>query len=59
VDLLWENWDPDYRATDGDIQHDFFSVFAIYFPAMIGILAGANISGNLKVSYNPLLKIAF
>lgn len=34
---------PGYR--DG---HSFISVFSIYFPAATGILAGANISGDLK-----------
>ena len=39
-----ENFGPEFR--DGE---SFFSVFAIFFPAATGILAGANISGDLKV----------
>ncbi|XP_056873925.1 solute carrier family 12 member 2 isoform X1 [Takifugu flavidus] len=39
--LLWENMGPDFRG------QTFFSVFAIFFPAATGILAGANISGDL------------
>ncbi|KAG7498520.1 solute carrier family 12 member 2 isoform X1 [Solea senegalensis] len=40
--IMWENMSPDFR--DGET---FFSVFAIFFPAATGILAGANISGDL------------
>lgn len=39
---------PDYRYFEG-VEHNFFSVFSIFFPAATGILAGANISGDLKV----------
>lgn len=42
--IMWENMGPDFRG------ETFFSVFAIFFPAATGILAGANISGDLAVS---------
>ncbi|XP_065156250.1 bumetanide-sensitive sodium-(potassium)-chloride cotransporter [Atheta coriaria] len=41
------NWAPDYR-TQNDIDYNFFQVFAIFFPSVTGIQAGANISGDLK-----------
>uniref|UniRef100_A0A8C5I4V5 Solute carrier family 12 member 2 n=1 Tax=Gouania willdenowi TaxID=441366 RepID=A0A8C5I4V5_GOUWI len=40
--ILWENMGPDFRG------ETFFSVFSIFFPAATGILAGANISGDLS-----------
>ncbi|KAM3939834.1 solute carrier family 12 member 2 isoform 1-T2 [Leptodactylus fuscus] len=41
-EIFSENFGPDFR--DGET---FFSIFAIFFPAATGILAGANISGDL------------
>ncbi|XP_041825803.1 solute carrier family 12 member 2 isoform X2 [Melanotaenia boesemani] len=40
--IMWENMGPNFR------DETFFSVFAIFFPAATGILAGANISGDLS-----------
>ncbi|XP_056393273.1 solute carrier family 12 member 2 isoform X2 [Hyla sarda] len=42
ADIFNENFGPDFREGE-----TFFSVFAIFFPAATGILAGANISGDL------------
>ena len=45
VDVFKSNWGADFSPGEG-----FFSVFSIFFPAATGILAGANISGDLAVS---------
>lgn len=46
--LMRENWRPGYIDVEGQMQN-FFSVFSIYFPGGISILAAANVSGGLKM----------
>uniref|UniRef100_A0A1B6I7U9 SLC12A transporter C-terminal domain-containing protein n=2 Tax=Homalodisca liturata TaxID=320908 RepID=A0A1B6I7U9_9HEMI len=50
-----ENLFSDYRQVK-NVQHDFFSVFAVFFPAASGFLAGANISGDLRDPQGALPK---
>lgn len=42
-----ENFVSDYRYSE-NVNQNFFSVFAIFFPSVTGIQAGANICGDLK-----------
>ena len=49
VDTFWGNFDPNYNTgEDGRTAQDFISVFGVYFTAVTGIVAGANLSGDLK-----------
>nr|XP_019962207.1 PREDICTED: solute carrier family 12 member 3 [Paralichthys olivaceus] len=50
ADIFATNFVPDWRGPEGS----FFGMFSIFFPSATGILAGANISGDLR---NPTVAI--
>lgn len=47
AEVFTSNLKSDYRYSE-NLSQDFFTVFAIFFPSVTGIQAGANISGDLK-----------
>ncbi|BES99783.1 Amino acid permease [Nesidiocoris tenuis] len=46
--MSWKLFKGNWNARDDFTVNDFFTVFAIFFPSVTGIQAGANISGDLK-----------
>ncbi|XP_055636768.1 bumetanide-sensitive sodium-(potassium)-chloride cotransporter-like isoform X2 [Toxorhynchites rutilus septentrionalis] len=47
MDVFKANLKPDYRYSE-NMDQSFFTVFAIFFPSVTGVQAGANICGDLK-----------
>ena len=43
-----ENWNPDWIDSKLQTNPDFFVTFGVFFTAVTGIVAGANLSGDLK-----------
>ena len=48
VELLQANLKSNYTVNEGGVRQSMFLMFALFFPAVTGIMAGANMSGDLK-----------
>jgi amino acid transporter len=45
---LAENWTSHYTTNENGNRESLFTMFALFFPAVTGIMAGANMSGDLR-----------
>lgn len=48
VELLQTNLKSNYTLNESGTKQSLFLMFALFFPAVTGIMAGANMSGDLK-----------